>query len=404
MDVPKSVPCRRDYAKLKGARVMTMDFSRVILFFLMAIIGSACAGGGKPAIGPSGSSGADPLNTTYTIEDQSVPLINGRFETAAAPGSATRIRAAVFGRPVYGDLDQDGDDDALVVIVYDPGGSGTFYYIAAAINQNGIYSGSSGYLLGDRIVVQLVKIPNGVVLAHYLDRRPAEPMSAPPSVRTALQLRFSDGKLTPLKPDTAEEQVLEGWVTIGHEVRSFLPCSNKTEHWLAGNSPALNEITSAYQKTLPAAKPYIPLFMSLAGNFKAPPSDGFGAEYSAAFFATRLVQVWPAGNCRQDFIVVDSPKPGDAIRSPLKIRGRALGTWFFEGDFPLILKDPKGRIIAQGFVTARGEWMTKEFVPFEGSLTFEKPAAGGRGILIFKKDNPSDRAELDDALELPVSF
>ena len=109
-------------------------------------------------------------------------------------------------------------------------------------------------------------------------------------------------------------------------------------------------------------------------------------------------------NCRQDFIVVDSPKPGDAIRSPLKIRGRALGTWFFEGDFPLILKDPKGRIIAQGFATAWGEWMTKEFVPFEGSLTFEKPAAGGRGILIFKKDNPSDRAELDDALELPVSF
>ena len=46
--------------------------------------------------------------------------------------------------------------------------------------------------------------------------------------------------------------------------------------------------------------------------------------------------------------------------------------------------------------------MTKRFVPFEGTLTFEKPAAGGPGTLVFKKDNPSDRPELDDSLELPV--
>ena len=31
-------------------------------------------------------------------------------------------------------------------------------------------------------------------------------------------------------------------------------------------------------------------------------------------------------------------------------------------------------------------------------------AAGSRGILVFKKDNPSDRPELDDLLELPVYF
>jgi hypothetical protein len=102
--------------------------------------------------------------------------------------------------------------------------------------------------------------------------------------------------------------------------------------------------------------------------------------------------------------VVESPEPDAVISSPLKVRGRARGTWFFEGDFPLVLKDHKGRVIAQGFVTARGEWMTKEFVPFEGTLTFEKPAAGGRGILVFKKDNPSDRPELDDSVELPVYF
>jgi hypothetical protein len=381
-----------------------MDLARITKYFLISIIAASCANGGKQASGPSNLPGSDPLNTTYTIEDQAVTLINGSSEIKVAPGSAARIRATAFGRPLYGDLDRDGDEDAVVVIIYDPGGSGTFYYIAAAINQNGSYKGTDGYLLGDRIIAQFVTFDDGLVVAHYLDRRPAEPMSAPPTVRKEIQLRFTDGKLAPLKPDAGQEQVLEGWVTIGHEVRSFLPCLNKTEHWLPGNSPALNQIMAAYQKALPGAKPYTPLFMSLAGNIEGPPSDGFGADYSAAFFATRLVQVYLAGNCRQDFIVVASPKAGDVIRSPLKIRGQARGTWFFEGDFPLILKDPKGRIIAQGYATARGQWMTKEFVPFEGTLKFEKPAVGGRGTLVFKKDNPTDRPELDDALELPISF
>ena len=381
-----------------------MDLARITKYFLISIIAASCANGGKQASGPPNLPGFDPLNTTYTIEDQTVTLINGSSEIKVAPGSAARIRATAFGRPLFGDLDHDGDEDAVVVIIYDPGGSGTFYYIAAAINQNGSYRGTAGYLLGDRIIAQFVKFDDGLVQAHYLDRRPTEPMSAPPSVRKEIQLRFTDGKLTPSKSDARQEQVLEGWVTIGHEVRSFLPCSRKTEHWLMGKSPALEQIASAYQKALPGAKPYTPLFMSLVGNIGPVPSDGFGADYSAAFYATRLEKVRPAGNCRDEFIMVESPKPGGVISSPLIIRGRARGTWFFEGDFPLVLKDPKGRIIARGFVTARGQWMTKEFVPFEGTLNFKEPAAAGRGILVFKKDNPSDRPELDDSLELPVHF
>jgi hypothetical protein len=380
---------------------MIKDFAQLLLVLLLAVIHSACAGGQKTAVEPP--PGPDPLNAAYTIEGLSVPLINGRFLAEAAPGSAIMVRAAVFGRPLHVDLDNDGDEDAVVVIVYEPGGSGTFYYIAAAINHNGTYRGTAGYLLGDRIIAQFVRFHDGLLEAHYLDRRPGEPMSAPPSVRTVVELEMARGKLTPVNSDTAEEQVLRGWVTIGHEVQSFLPCSETTESWLLGVSPALRQIAKAYGEALPRARAYTPLFMSLAGHAAPVPPEGFGADYDAAFYATRLVQVWPGGNCRQDFIMVAYPRAGDLIRSPLQVRGQARGTWFFEGDFPLILKDPKGRVIARGFATARGPWMTKEFVPFKGTLTFKEPGAG-RGFLVFKKDNPTDRPELDDALELPVQF
>jgi hypothetical protein len=38
-----------------------------------------------------------------------------------------------------------------LLITHDPGGSGTFYYVAAAINVNKRYQGTNAVLLGDRI-------------------------------------------------------------------------------------------------------------------------------------------------------------------------------------------------------------------------------------------------------------
>lgn len=115
-------------------------------------------------------------------------------------------------------------------------------------------------------------------------------------------------------------------------------------------------------------------------------------------------KVWSRGNCKSDYIVVNSPTPGAPVTSPLRVRGRARDTWFFEGDFPLLLKDARGKVIAKGFATAKGEWMTQDFVPFEGTLEFEQPRSSERGTLIFKKDNPTGRPEHDDALEIPIFF
>ena len=85
-------------------------------------------------------------------------------------------------------------------------------------------------LLGDRIAPQDVAIHNGVVVAGYADRRPEDPMNIGPSVGQSIYLTLENGKLAVLRTLGAAEQVLEGWVTIGHEVRSFVPCSQNTVH------------------------------------------------------------------------------------------------------------------------------------------------------------------------------
>jgi hypothetical protein len=109
---------------------------------------------------------------------------------------------------------------------------------------------------------------------------------------------------------------------------------------------------------------------------------------------------------KADLIRISSPRPNQVIVSPLLITGEARGNWFFEASFPVALTDWDGRIIAEGVATAKNDWMTEDFVPFEASLTFtpDPNAYSNNGTLILRKDNPSGLPENDDALEVPVVF
>lgn len=105
-------------------------------------------------------------------------------------------------------------------------------------------------------------------------------------------------------------------------------------------------------------------------------------------------------------IVVTSPMEGETINSPLTIKGMARGFWFFEATFPVMLTDWDGRIIAEGYASAEGNWMTEEFVPFTGILEFTNPVqtVSDRGTLIIQKANASGLPEHDDAIEITVKY
>jgi len=109
-------------------------------------------------------------------------------------------------------------------------------------------------------------------------------------------------------------------------------------------------------------------------------------------------------NTSGDEIIVESPRAAQLITSPYTIRGKARGSWYFEASAPVVLTDWDGKIIAEHYVTAQGDWMTTEFVPFEETLTFTKPASGKNGFLILKNDNPSGLPEHDKSVEIPIRF
>ncbi len=144
------------------------------------------------------TSATDPLHASYRIEGQEVRLIEGRAETEAPPGSATKTVTSAFGEPVFGDLNGDGTEDAALLLVHTPGGGGTFYYVSAALNADGGFRGTNAVLLGDRIAPQTIEIRDGVMIANYAERGPGEPISTPPSFGVSKYLVVEAGELTTL--------------------------------------------------------------------------------------------------------------------------------------------------------------------------------------------------------------
>lgn len=102
-------------------------------------------------------------------------------------------------------------------------------------------------------------------------------------------------------------------------------------------------------------------------------------------------------------IIIETPRPGTVVASPLTIKGTARGSWFFEANFPVELYDDSGTRIAVGVAKTSEDWMTEDFVAYEAVLTFTAPAAA-KGYLLLKKDNPSGLPENDNSLRVPVIF
>lgn len=105
----------------------------------------------------------------------------------------------------------------------------------------------------------------------------------------------------------------------------------------------------------------------------------------------------------EGMIVVKQPEQNEVISSPLRIAGEAKGYWFFEGVAPVKLVNEDYRELANGIIKATGEWMTEDFVPFEGQLEFSSTGEKS-GYLIFNKSNPTGKPEHDRSYRMPVRF
>lgn len=168
------------------------------------------------------------------------------------------------------------------------------------------------------------------------------------------------------------------------------------------------------------------VFEKVAGYVQTDPPDPgslpffrlYNRGLSSHFYTTNLVErkraVEKNGFAYEGIVGYLKPRLYNLIRprlennqkivSPVKISGKARGSWFFEGSFPILILDSKGKVLTTSFGQAQGEWMTNEFVEFVSpEIRFQRGEAV-EGFVILQKDNPSGLSQFDDELVVPVRF
>ncbi len=129
-------------------------------------------------------------NISVKIGGEDFNLINGKAEKESAPGSALKNTVSIFGEPTMGDLDKDGDVDVAMLLVNQPGGTGTFYYAVLAINNDGVYKATGTMFLGDRIAPQTLEIQEGRAVYNYAERKAGESFDVSPSVGKSVWVHY----------------------------------------------------------------------------------------------------------------------------------------------------------------------------------------------------------------------
>lgn len=73
-----------------------------------------------------------------------------------------------------------------------------------------------------------------------------------------------------------------------------------------------------------------------------------------------------------------------------EVGGQAVGNWFFEASAPVSVYSKDGKLLVATYMTAQGEWMTTDFVPFKGQIPPFLTNGATEGYIQFENDNPSD--------------
>jgi hypothetical protein len=103
-------------------------------------------------------------------------------------------------------------------------------------------------------------------------------------------------------------------------------------------------------------------------------------------------------------VIIDIPQSDEMLSKSFVTKGKARGTWFFEGSFPIEVIDNNGTLLGNGVAHAQGDWMTKSYVAFDATITFVPATSTTHGFVLYKKDNPSGLPEHDAVIAVPVTF
>lgn len=144
-------------------------------------------------------------NMTYkidTTQSGEAPLTDGEYREQAAPGSATETVVQITEHVASGTM-SDGQPAAAVILVSDPGGSGTFYYLSPVTLQDGQPLNVATTLLGDRVQINSLSIDGGQIIVDMVTQGPNDPFCCP-TQRVVQTYELQGGELVQISSEVVD--------------------------------------------------------------------------------------------------------------------------------------------------------------------------------------------------------
>ncbi len=114
----------------------------------------------------------------------------------------------------FGDLNGDNKEDAAVILKESFGGTGSFIYLSVLLNDNGKAVNTASLSLGDRVVVNSIKIDNQTIVLNLLTHKDTDPMCCP-SLKKLVKYKLEGGNLVELSTGMAD------WKTYRNDEYGF---------------------------------------------------------------------------------------------------------------------------------------------------------------------------------------
>ena len=111
-------------------------------------------------------------------------LTDGRYFEPYEPGAASGVHLTLREYLALGDLNGDGVADAAVILDASGGGSGTFRYVVAVLNEGGQPRHVASAHLGDRVRIEALTIQDGQIVVQLIGHGPDDPLCCPSQEQT----------------------------------------------------------------------------------------------------------------------------------------------------------------------------------------------------------------------------
>jgi hypothetical protein len=121
-------------------------------------------------------------------------LTDGVYKESADAGASTQVEIRLSDGAVLADLNGDGVGDAAAILNIAPGGGGTFHYLVALINQNGMPQHVASFLLGDRVQIKGMTFQNGEISVSMVAHGTRDPICCPTQT-VSRRYKFQNNKL-----------------------------------------------------------------------------------------------------------------------------------------------------------------------------------------------------------------